>query len=104
MQYKDFENCGLKITLDMISGKWTPPILYFLFSNRDIRFNTLWRSIPKISKKVLTEHLKKLESVGLISKREVNSFPIEVHYSLSEKGKSLGTILSDLDNFGSEHS
>lgn len=102
MKYKDFQNCGLKRALDMISGKWTPPILYFLFNNQDMRFNDLWRSIPKISKKVLSERLKQLENVGLISKREVDSFPIEVYYSLSEKGKSLGNILSDLDDFGSK--
>jgi len=102
MKYKDFQNCGLKRALDMISGKWTPPILYFLFNNQEMRFNDLWRSIPKLSKKVLSEHLKQLEHVGLISKREVDSFPIEVYYSLSEKGKLLGNILSDLDDFGSK--
>ncbi len=101
MKYKDFQNCGLKRALDMISGKWTPPILYFLFINQDMRFNDLWRSIPRVSKKVLSTHLKQLEDVGLISKREVDSFPIEVYYSLSEKGKLLGNILSDLDDFGS---
>ena len=102
MKYKDFQNCGLKRALDMISGKWTPPILYFLFNNQEMRFNDLWRSIPKLSKKVLSERLKQLEHVGLISKREVDSFPIEVYYSLSEKGKLLGNILSDLDDFGSK--
>ncbi len=102
MNHKDFQNCGLKKALDMISGKWTPAILYFLFNHQDIRFNALWRSIPKISKKVLTECLKQLEYVDLISKREVDSFPMEVHYSLTEKGKSLGNILSALDDFGSK--
>ncbi|RIA09222.1 HxlR family transcriptional regulator [Flavobacteriaceae bacterium MAR_2010_72] len=102
MNYKDFESCGLKRTLDMISGKWKPPILYFLFNNEEIRFNTLWRELPQISKKVLAEHLKQLEEDGLVSKREVDAFPIEVYYSLSKKGKSLGSILSALDAFGSD--
>ncbi|GAA4113947.1 winged helix-turn-helix transcriptional regulator [Aquimarina addita] len=102
MKYEDFEGCGLKKALDMISGKWTPPILYFLFNNQDIRFNDLWREIPRISKKVLAERLKHLENVDLISKRKVDSFPVEVYYSLSEKGKSLGDILSVLDKFGSK--
>lgn len=86
----------------MIAGKWKPPILYFFFTTQEIRFNDLWRSIPKISKKVLTEHLKQLEEAGLISKRQVVSFPVETYYSLSEKGKSLGAILSALDTFGLE--
>lgn len=101
MTFTDFETCGLKKSLDMISGKWKPPILYILFCNDEVRFNVLWKSIPQVSKKVLIEQLKHLENSGLIKKRELNSFPVAVYYSLSEKGKSLGTILNDLDSFGS---
>ena len=100
MDYKDFESCGLKRSLDMITGKWKPPILFYLFHNEEIRFNELWKSIPKVSKKVLVDQLKKLEDDGLIDKREVDSFPVQVYYRLSEKGKSLGDILAALDEFG----
>lgn len=100
MKYEDFESCGLKRALDMISGKWKPPILYFLFHNQEIRFDDLWKSIPKISKKVLAEHLKQMNEAGLIVKRKVDSFPTEVYYRLSPKGKSLGPVLSALEEFG----
>lgn len=86
----------------MITGKWKPPILYFLFHNDEIRFNELWKSIPKVSKKVLTDQLRQLEDNGLLEKREVDSFPVQVYYRLSKKGESLGHILSALDEFGSE--
>ena len=58
MNYKDFENCGLKRALDMVSGKWKPMILHFLFHYGEHRFNDLWGSMPKVSKKVLSEHCK----------------------------------------------
>lgn len=101
MDYKDFENCGLKKALNMVSGKWKPMILHFLFHYGEYRFNDLWRSMPKVSKKVLTEHLRQMEDQGLIKRREVNGFPSEVYYDLSEKGKKLGPILAALDKFGS---
>ncbi|MEQ8524698.1 helix-turn-helix domain-containing protein [Gracilimonas sp.] len=100
MNYKDFENCGLNKALDMISGKWKPLILYFLFHQGEFRFNELWRSMPKVSKKVLSEHLRQMEAHDLIIRYELNGFPPEVYYNLSEKGKSLGPILSALDDFG----
>lgn len=100
MKYQDFENCGLKKSLDMISGKWKPPILYHLFHQKEIRFNELWRSIPRVSKKVLTEQLRQLEDDGLIDKRVVDAFPVQVYYRLSSKGQSLGKALEVLDQFG----
>jgi DNA-binding HxlR family transcriptional regulator len=101
MNFKNFENCGLKKALDRISVKWKPLILYFLFYQGEIRFNDLWRSMPKVSKKVLTTHLREMEAQGLIVRNEVNGFPPEVYYDLSEKGKALGPILATLDEFGS---
>ncbi|MBO0343482.1 helix-turn-helix transcriptional regulator [Muricauda lutimaris] len=100
MDYKDFENCGLKKALDMLSGKWKPMILYFLFYQGEFRFNDLWRSIPRISKKVLMEHLQEMVGNDLVIRREVNGFPSEVRYALSRKGKALGPVLSALDEFG----
>jgi len=100
MNYEDFENCGLKKSLKMLSGKWKPMILHFLFHEGEFRFNDLWRSMPRVSKKVLTEHLRQLEEQGIIIRSETRGFPSEVHYQLSEKGKSLGPILSQLDAFG----
>jgi len=84
----------------MISGKWKPMILYFLFHEGEFRFNDLWRAMPKVSKKVLIEHLRKMEIEGLIIRRVINGFPPEVLYNLSDKGKTLGPILSALDEFG----
>jgi DNA-binding HxlR family transcriptional regulator len=100
MNYQDFENCGLKKALDMVSGKWKPLILHYLFHYGEFRFNDLWRSMPKVSKKVLIEHLRQMEMQGLIIRRTVNGYPPEVYYDLSNKGKKLGPILSDLDEFG----
>ncbi len=100
MDYKDFENCGLKKALNMLSGKWKPMILHYLFHYGEFRFNDLWRSMPRVSKKVLADHLRQMESKGIIKRRETKGFPPEVHYRLTEKGKALGPILAALEKFG----
>jgi len=100
MDYKDFENCGLKKALTMLSGKWKPMILHYLFYHGEFRFNNLWRSMPRVSKKVLADHLRQMESRGIVKRRETNAFPPEVHYALTEKGKALGPILAALEKFG----
>jgi len=100
MDYKDFENCGLKKALNMLSGKWKPMILHYLFHYGEFRFNDLWRSMPRVSKKVLADPLLQMESKGIIKRRETKGFPPEVHYRLTEKGKALGPILAALEKFG----
>jgi hypothetical protein len=51
MLFEEFKNCGLRKTLDMISGKWKPLILSNLFEQEEVRFVELWRKMPKVSKK-----------------------------------------------------
>src|SRR5688572_19609135 len=99
MKYKDFKNCGLNIALTMLSGKWKPIILYHLFHNDELRFIEMWRLIPKVAKKVLLEHLRKMESDGLILRHEKNGFPPEVSYSLSGKGKALAPAIIALEEW-----
>lgn len=103
MTENQFRYCGLSVALQALSGKWKPVILYHLFHNEDIRSNELWRVIPKVSKKVLLDHLKQMEEDGLILREERHSFPPEVYYRLSEKGKALGTALARLEAWANEY-
>jgi len=103
MEYKQFRHCGLNVTLSMLSGKWKPVILYHLFHNESIRFTELWRIIPKVAKKVLLEHLRQLEADQLIVREEKHTFPPEVNYRISEKGRTLGPILSTMETWANEH-
>ncbi len=100
MNYEEFENCGLKRSLDLLSGKWKPLILYHLFKQKEIRFIELWRCMPKVSKKVLLEQLKQMEENKIVKKIEKNGFPPEVYYQMHEESKELGSILLALDNWG----
>ncbi|OQP53460.1 HxlR family transcriptional regulator [Niastella yeongjuensis] len=103
MDYDRFKYCGLNVALDVLSGKWKPVILFHLFHEEEVRFTELWRNIPKVAKKVLLEQLKQMEEDGVIIREERNTFPPEVYYRISEKGKALGPALAALQNWATEH-
>lgn len=100
MNFEEFKNCGLRRSLDIISGKWKPLILLNLFQEKEVRFVELWRNMPRVSKKVLSEQLKQLEEDQIIQRIEVYHFPPEVYYTLTDRAKTLGPILDALHDWG----
>lgn len=104
MDIQDFENCPLNRFLKLLSGKWKPLILYHFIHYGDIRFSELWRVMPQISKKVLLEHLKDMENEGLVIRKQVNTFPPEVFYGLSDKGESLNPIIKEMEAWINKYS
>ncbi|ASC71612.1 putative HTH-type transcriptional regulator YybR [Halomicronema hongdechloris C2206] len=90
--------CPVKVTVDLISGKWKPNILYCLL-DRTQRFGELQRQIPGISRRILTLQLRELERDQLII-RMAYSEPIKVEYALTEYGRSLVPILLTMRDWG----
>lgn len=100
IQTYDASICIMTRIVDLMGGKWKPIILYLI--QRDInRFGALRRSMPKISKKVLTEQLRELENDMLI-KRSVHEAkaPQVIVYSLTEKGASLRKLIDEMIQWG----
>lgn len=65
-----------------------------------MRFNELSRAIPDISPKVLSGHLKTLESIGLVKRMLYAEVPPRTEYELTELGKTLIPILNQLSEWG----
>ncbi|GCE48209.1 HxlR family transcriptional regulator [Thermosporothrix hazakensis] len=93
--------CPVDATLNVISGKWKPQILRLLFQGTR-RFGVLQRSIPGISRHVLTTQLRELEQDGIIQRTVFAEVPPKVEYSLTEFGKTLEPVLTGLLTWG-EH-
>lgn len=91
--------CGVKTTMSVIGGKWKIRIIYALYLDIN-RFGIMHRHIKGISKKMLTDNLRELESDGIINRKVFAEVPPRVEYSLTELGKSLNKIISDLNNWG----
>ena len=99
----NFEDTGFSYTLSLISGKYKMVILYCLMEYEVVRFNELKRYLKNISDKTLSTNLKELEADQLIIRTEYPQIPPKVEYSLSDRGKSLMTVLDQLCVWGEEN-
>jgi len=94
--------CPVKLTTDVIGGKWKPLILFYLESGTK-RFGELRKLIPGMTKKMLTQHLRDLERDEVIRRKVYAVVPPKVEYSLSRHGESLKPILKLMSAWGTQH-
>lgn len=95
-------SCPVKLTADIIGGKWKPSILFFL-EGGTLRFGELQRLIPRMTKKMLTQHLRDLERHEIVRRRVYAEVPPKVEYSLTRHGESLKPILKLMSAWGTKH-
>ena len=62
-------SCGLEAALEVVGGKWKVLILWGL-RQTPRRFGALRREIPGISEKMLIQHLKEMESDGIVTRKD----------------------------------
>lgn len=92
----------IKVTLDVMGGKWKPLILYLL-SAKTMRFSELSHQIDGITQKMLTQQLRDLESDKIVSRKVYAQIPPKVEYSLTAHGKTLVPLLLDMEKWGKDH-
>jgi DNA-binding HxlR family transcriptional regulator len=94
MQY----SCPLGKAMSALGSKWKP-IIVLVIKDRKLRFGELAVRINVISRKVLTDQLREMESDGLVIREEFKEIPPRVEYSLTEKGLALLPILYQLEEW-----
>lgn len=92
---------SVNYVMDLIGGKWKPIIIWAIYSGYN-RFGKMQRQIPKISKKMLTNQLRELESDGIITRTVFPVVPPKVEYAISHKGKLLGPLLLMMCDVGED--
>ncbi|WP_150452207.1 winged helix-turn-helix transcriptional regulator [Arenibacter lacus] len=95
--------CPLNYTMNLIGTKWKPLVLFHLLDG-PIRSGVLQKKVPDISNKMFTQTVRELERDHLISRKVYPVVPPKVEYELTEKGKSLESILRSLDRWGKDMS
>ncbi len=88
--------------LDVLGDKWTPILLYCIGGGVR-RFNEMQRSIPDISKKMLTKTLRDLEGKGLVERTVYPIVPPKTEYRLTPLGQKLREPISWLCEWAIEH-
>lgn len=100
---EELPECPVATTVQLIGNKWKMLIIRNLIYNGKQRFSDFIRTIPAISKKVLTDNLRALEDDGLIEREIFAEVPPRVEYSLSEIGKSLRPLWDAMEAWGIEY-
>lgn len=96
----DLKDTGFGYTLSVIGGKYKIIILYWLLENEVMRFNELKRSILNISFKTLSVTLKEMEADGIVVRKEFPQIPPKVEYSLTDRGRSLISVIDTMCEWG----
>lgn len=100
---EELPECPVATTVQLIGNKWKLLILRNLFYSGKQRFTDFVKTVPGISKKVLTDNLRALEEDGLIEREVFAEVPPRVEYSLSELGKTLKPILDAMHAWGTDY-
>ncbi|MFQ4141432.1 helix-turn-helix domain-containing protein [Chlorogloeopsis sp. ULAP02] len=95
-------DCPMRQMLDLVGDKWTPPVLYILSSGTS-RYSDFQRQIPGVSKKMLTQTLRRLEAAGIIQRTVYPVVPPKVEYNLTPFGEKLIEPIAALANWARQH-
>lgn len=100
---EELPECPVATTVQLIGNKWKLLILRNMIYNGTQRFTDFMKTVPGISKKVLTDNLRALEEDGLVEREVFAEVPPRVEYSLSVLGKSLKPVLDALRDWGADY-
>lgn len=89
---KYFNLCPVTYTQNIIGGKWKPIILSRIRMGIN-RFGIMQRSIPTISKQMLTAQLRELEEDGIVSRKVFAEVPPRVEYAITKSGQEIFPII-----------
>ncbi|APU22589.1 winged helix-turn-helix transcriptional regulator [Actinoalloteichus sp. GBA129-24] len=81
-------DCPARLAVEIIADKWAVVVLYAL-SQGPRRHGVLIDLIGGISKKVLTETVRRLARHGLVERHAFREVPRRVEYELTELGQTL---------------
>jgi len=91
----DETRCPVRNLLDQLGDRWSMLLLCALASE-PMRFSALARAVPDISKRMLSQTLRTLETDGLVHRDVRPTVPPQVTYSLTPLGQSFAGPLLGL--------
>ncbi len=95
-------DCPARTTLDLVADTWSV-IAVVALDRGPARYSQLQQRIEGVSKKMLTQTLRKLEANGLVERRVLHTAPPGVEYRLTPLGRTLLEPVRSLSRWAEEH-
>ncbi len=92
------DTCPARYLLNILSGKWNLLVIDALANGR-WRNGELLRKLQGISQKMLTQTLRELEQMNLVTREDMGTVPPHVEYQLTELGKDLRKKICGFDRW-----
>lgn len=99
----DYAYCKASPMLEWLGNKWTLVVLMKISEKEPVRFNELYRTIPSVSEKVLSQVLRQLAADGIIRSELFADVPPRTEYSVTDFGKTLLPHIEALINWGRDN-
>ncbi|GAA1672791.1 helix-turn-helix domain-containing protein [Glycomyces endophyticus] len=96
------EACPIVQIIDRVAGKWSVSILVAAI-RQPVRYTELERSIPGISRRMLTLTLRNLERDGLLTRTVYPTVPPKVEYTATDSARELYGHLTGLLEWAERH-
>lgn len=88
--------CAGTDIVDLVSRKWTLPVMWLLGKYGSLRFKDISRRLNNANSNTLSIRLDELERAGLVARQKFNEIPPRVEYSLTEEGRRLEELTKPL--------
>ncbi|WP_405664822.1 helix-turn-helix transcriptional regulator [Streptomyces sp. NBC_01166] len=95
-------DCPARLAIEIITDKWAVVVIFAL-SRRPCRHGELVGLIGGISRKVLTQTLRRLQGYGLVERHAYAEAPPRVEYSLTALGRTLVVPIAALTEWATLH-
>ncbi|MEQ8676017.1 MAG: helix-turn-helix domain-containing protein [Aggregatilineales bacterium] len=79
----------------LVSDKWVVEVLHAIRAGHN-RYGSMLRHIPEITRKMLTQTLRKLERNGILNRVDYQEQPPRVEYSITSAGDALVSHLTQM--------
>lgn len=96
--YRYGQFCPIAAACELFAERWTPLLLREMLAGSR-RFNELQRGLPLMSRTLLAQRLRELETAGLVHRLPKTSGR-GFEYHLSAAGEALGPIVMQLGEWG----
>src|SRR5579863_8334118 len=94
--------CAVANSLDILGDKWSLLVVRDLLHGKHT-YGELALSPERIPTNILADHLKRLESAGILTSTPYQQRPVRYSYALTSKGSALGEVLLAFVRWGKQH-